>query len=69
MSNATPLPTHSSAKSALMRPLQFALTAVQRMQQRRELGRLLVMTEHELKDIGLPRHEIVQEIVKPFWRA
>jgi uncharacterized protein YjiS (DUF1127 family) len=44
------------------------LTWIERRRQRRELMGLLGMPDYMLKDIGLQRHQIAREMVKPFWR-
>jgi uncharacterized protein YjiS (DUF1127 family) len=36
--------------------------------QRRELWAVLDFPDYLLKDIGLQRHQIVNEATKPFWR-
>lgn len=38
----------------------------ERVQSRRDLMRL---TEHQLKDIGLSKHDAESEYQKPFWQA
>ena len=53
-----------SALGALDSPLAW----LRRWRQRRELWGVLGMPDYLLKDIGLQRHDIVQEAVKPFWR-
>ena len=40
-----------------------------RAKKRRELRGLLTSQDHVLKDIGLHRHDISREALKPFWRA
>ncbi len=40
-----------------------------RAKKRRELRGLLASQDHVLKDIGLHRHDISREALKPFWRA
>ena len=40
-----------------------------RVKKRRELRGLLASEDHILKDIGLHRHDISREALKPFWRA
>jgi len=42
---------------------------VTRARNRRELDWLLGQPDYMLKDIGVPRDEIVREAIKPFWRA
>jgi uncharacterized protein YjiS (DUF1127 family) len=41
---------------------------MERRRQRRELQGILGLPDYLIKDIGLQRHQIAQEIVKPFWR-
>ena len=54
---------------AFRRPLQYTFTALliwlDRARQRRHLARL---DDRMLRDIGLDRASIGQEIAKPFWR-
>ena len=40
-----------------------------RVRQRRELMGLFGQPDHILKDVGLQRHEITREGLKPFWVA
>ena len=50
-------------------PAAFAVAVVERMKARRELTQLLRLSDHELHDIGVPRHEIVRQSMQPiFWR-
>ena len=42
---------------------------VRRLRQRRELMGLLGQPDHILKDVGLQRHDITREGLKPFWTA
>ena len=42
---------------------------VRRVRQRRELMGLLGQPDHILKDVGLQRHDIAREGLKPFWTA
>jgi uncharacterized protein YjiS (DUF1127 family) len=42
---------------------------VRRVRQRRELMGLLGQPNHILKDVGLQRHDITREGLKPFWTA
>ena len=42
---------------------------VRRVRQRRELMGLLGQPDHILKDVGLQRHDITREGLKPFWTA
>jgi uncharacterized protein YjiS (DUF1127 family) len=41
---------------------------MERRRQRRELQGVLGLPDYLIKDIGLQRHQITQETVKPFWR-
>ncbi len=54
---------------ALRNPLAIAASIAQRVRGRRELNRLLNLPDYQLKDIGLQRHDIQREALKPFWRA
>lgn len=54
---------------ALRNPLAIAARIAQRVRGRRELNRLLNLPDYQLKDIGLQRHDIQREALKPFWRA
>jgi uncharacterized protein YjiS (DUF1127 family) len=49
--------------------LKKLLTWIERRRQRRELTGLLSLPDYMLKDIGLQRHQITREMVKPFWRS
>lgn len=42
---------------------------VRRVRQRRELMGLLGQPDRILKDVGLQRHDITREGLKPFWIA
>jgi uncharacterized protein YjiS (DUF1127 family) len=42
---------------------------LRRARQRRELMGLLGQPDHILKDVGLQRHDITSEGLKPFWIA
>jgi uncharacterized protein YjiS (DUF1127 family) len=42
---------------------------VRRVRQRRELMGLFGKPDHILKDVGLQRHDITREGLKPFWTA
>jgi uncharacterized protein YjiS (DUF1127 family) len=42
---------------------------VRRSRQRRELMGLLGQPDHILKDVGLQKHDITREGLKPFWTA
>ena len=48
--------------------LGVPFTWITRARQRRELMSLLGQSEHILHDLGLQRHEITCEGLKPFWR-
>ncbi len=48
--------------------LKRVMTWIERRRQRRELMGLLNLPDYMLKDIGLQRHQIAREMVKPFWR-
>jgi uncharacterized protein YjiS (DUF1127 family) len=54
----------TQAIAALASPLAW----LERRRQRSELKGVLGLPDYLLKDIGLQRHEIVQEAFKPFWR-
>jgi uncharacterized protein YjiS (DUF1127 family) len=72
MSTVTIAHTGRLARAAWLVP--FLVTAVtaplswlRRIRQRRELMGLLSQPDHFLKDVGLQRHDITREALKPFW--
>lgn len=54
--------------AALTLPLRISARIVRRYRDRRELNRLLSMPDHVLQDVGLHRHDIQREVLKPLWR-
>ena len=48
--------------------LNSPLAWIERRRQRRELMGVLGLPDYLIKDIGLQRHQISQEAVKPFWQ-
>lgn len=82
--SARPLPTHpgksaapaTSAKavgqgarsnmSRLMSLFEMIGAGYDRWNQRQALGRL---SDHQLRDIGVSRADVDEEVRKPFWRA
>ena len=55
----------SLLEAAVSLPVAWA----RRVRQRRELMGLFGQPDHILKDVGLQRHEITREGLKPFWIA
>ena len=41
---------------------------IRRFRQRRELNQLLSLPDYMLKDVGLQRHDIQREALRPLWR-
>ncbi len=67
--------THANSSWRASRLTSFLALAVslpwawrRRVRQRRELMGLLGQSDYLLKDVGLQRHEITREALKPFWR-
>ncbi|KAA0588900.1 DUF1127 domain-containing protein (plasmid) [Azospirillum oryzae] len=54
------------ASRPLWRLLDVLFSAMERRKQRHALMRL---DDHQLKDIGVSRSEVEQEVSKPFWRG
>jgi uncharacterized protein YjiS (DUF1127 family) len=48
-------------------PLFFVHGIARRFKHRREMNRLLGMPDYLLKDVGVQRHEIQREAVRPLW--
>jgi len=48
-------------------PFSFIHGVARRIKHRREMNRLLGMPDYLLKDVGVQRHEIQREAVKPLW--
>lgn len=67
--NATAVTVIARAAGAAARPLWKAVEGMfmgyERWRQRQALSRL---DDHLLKDIGISRADVEQEITKPFWR-
>ena len=61
--------THTSAHplGLIAAPLHFVHGVARRIRQRREMNRLLGMPDYLLKDVGVQRHEIQREALKPLW--
>ena len=53
--------------SSLEATVSLPVVWVRRVRQRRELMGLLGRPDHILKDVGLQRHDITREGLKPFW--
>lgn len=51
--------------TAILLPLVW----LRRLRQRRELAHLMGSPDYILKDVGLQRHQISREALKPFWVA
>ncbi|CAO3410930.1 DUF1127 domain-containing protein [Azospirillum largimobile] len=54
------------ASRPLWRLLDLLFSAMERRKQRRAL---MGLDDHLLKDIGVSRSEVEQEVSKPFWRG
>jgi uncharacterized protein YjiS (DUF1127 family) len=48
-------------------PFQFVNGVARRFRHRREMNRLLGMPDYLLKDVGVQRHDIQRESVRPLW--
>jgi len=48
-------------------PLHLVHGVARRFRHRREMNRLLSMPDYILKDVGVQRHEIQREAVRPLW--
>jgi len=61
--------THASAHplGLIAAPFSFIHGVARRIKHRREMNRLLGMPDYLLKDVGIQRHEIQREAVKPLW--
>lgn len=55
-----------SVRVSELYPVKIMFTWMQRVHFREQLRSL---TDHTMRDIGLNRYEVKQEISKPFWRA
>lgn len=53
---------------ALTLPFTILADVLQRASDRRQYAQLLKMSDYELRDIGLQRHDIQREMMKPLWR-
>ena len=60
---------HTSAQvlGLISAPLLFVNGVARRIRNRREMNRLLGMPDYLLKDVGVQRHDIQREAVKPLW--
>jgi uncharacterized protein YjiS (DUF1127 family) len=58
---------HTSALGLIAAPLTFVHGVARRIKHRREMNRLLGMPDYLLKDVGVQRHEIQREAVRPLW--
>jgi uncharacterized protein YjiS (DUF1127 family) len=72
MSNVTTTHTGSIRSLAwlghtLEATVSLPVVWVRRLRQRRELTGLLGQPDHILKDVGLQKHDITREGLKPFW--
>jgi uncharacterized protein YjiS (DUF1127 family) len=56
-------------KALIGKPIALARTIVRRFFERRELNRVLGFPDYLLKDVGIQRHDIQREALKPLWRA
>jgi uncharacterized protein YjiS (DUF1127 family) len=60
------LPALHLRSPSLMPLLRWVLEAHERWRERR---RLEEMTDRDLRDMGITRHEALHEASKPFWRV
>ncbi|MFO0991085.1 MAG: DUF1127 domain-containing protein [Hyphomicrobiales bacterium] len=60
---------HTSAHvlGLIAAPLLFVNGVARRFRHRREMNRLLGMPDYLLKDVGVQRHDIQREAVRPLW--
>jgi uncharacterized protein YjiS (DUF1127 family) len=49
-------------------PIANTERIIRRFRERRELNRLLSFPDYLLKDVGLQRHDIQREALRPLWR-
>ena len=61
--------THTSAHALglIAAPLHFVHGIARQIKHRREMNRLLGMPDYLLKDVGVQRHDIQREAVRPLW--
>ena len=59
--------SNSALLSVLAFPALVAVGIIERIEERRELNRLLNMPDYQLKDIGLQRHDIQRKSMEPLW--
>jgi uncharacterized protein YjiS (DUF1127 family) len=52
----------------LNQSMAFAKRIVRRVRERRELSRLLSLPDYLLKDVGLQRHDVQRQALRPLWR-
>ena len=50
-------------------PITLAGRIVRRIQERRELNRILSFPDYLLKDIGVQRNDMQRKALKPLWRG
>ena len=58
----------SEMSAFLGQPIAIAARIVRRIQERRELNRLLSFPDYLLKDMGLQRNDMQREALKPLLR-
>ena len=58
----------SEMSAFLGQPIIIARRIVRRIQERRELNRLLSFPDYLLKDIGLQRNDMQRKALDPLWR-
>ena len=63
VASATPGP-----RSVFTLPATLAVAIAERIRERHLLNQLLSMSEYQLKDIGVSRHELVRQSMLPIWR-
>ncbi|MBL8906200.1 MAG: hypothetical protein JNM20_05940 [Rhizobiales bacterium] len=63
----TSIHTSGHVLGLIAAPLHFVHGVARRFRHRREMNRLLGMPDYILKDVGVQRHEIQREAVRPLW--
>jgi len=67
MTNLTNTHTSAHTLGLIAAPFRFAHGVAQRIRHRREMNHLLGMPDYLLKDVGVQRHDIQREAVRPVW--
>ena len=58
----------SEMLASIGQPIALAARIVRRIQERRELNRILSFPDYLLKDIGLQRNDVQRKALDPLWR-